>query len=64
MKTGRFEIGEKVGIVPHEGHLASVKRHYDKVVNIVGIKIDSSGNFYYKIRGIAGYARDRDLEKL
>jgi len=60
----KFNIGDKVELIPHEDHPQFVRNHYGKeleVENVIEVFFDE---FVYKVREIEGCAEEDDLKLL
>ncbi|SFK99203.1 hypothetical protein [Proteiniphilum acetatigenes] len=61
MKAAKFQVGDKVEIVPRRTHLPHVKKHYGKTLVVEALIITHYDDYYYKIKGVENYAPEDDL---
>lgn len=60
----KFNIGDKVEIIPSEDHPQFVRNHYGKELEIEDVVELNYDKFLYKVKGIKDYATEDDLKIL
>lgn len=60
----KFNIGDKVEIIPHKDHPQFVRNHYGKTLEVEDVIEMNYDKFLYKVKGIKDYATDVDLKLL
>lgn len=61
MKVAKFQIGDKVEIVPRATHLPHVKKHYGETLVVENVIRAHYDDYYYLTGGIEELAPEDDL---
>lgn len=62
MGKAKFEIGDKVEIIPDDKYLPEIKKFYGKSLVISRIVFNENGTPLYKCKGVPGYALESFLK--